>query len=62
MQENNWVIATKKGQGKLPLFHGNGEQVFTIYATEGNYKWCYLLSLKELAQLRTSTFSTWDLI
>ena len=22
-QKNNWVIATKKGKGKLPLFCGN---------------------------------------
>ena len=25
IQENNWVITIKKGKGKLPLFHGNGE-------------------------------------
>ena len=24
MQENNWVITTKMGKGKLSLFHGNG--------------------------------------
>ena len=27
IQDNNWVIATKKGKGKLPLFRGNGERV-----------------------------------
>ena len=32
MQENNWVITTKKGNGKLPLFRGNGGQVIPIYA------------------------------
>ena len=31
IQENNWVITTKKGKGKLPLFCGNGEQVNPIY-------------------------------
>ena len=31
IQENNWVITTKKGKGKLPLFCGNVEQVITIY-------------------------------
>ena len=31
MQENNWVITTKKGKGKLKLFCGNREQVITIY-------------------------------
>ena len=32
IQENNWVITTKKGKGKLPLFRGNGERVNPIYA------------------------------
>ena len=32
-QDNNWVITTKKGKGKLPLFCGNGEQVITIYGS-----------------------------
>ena len=31
MQENNRVITTKKGGGKLPLFCGNGEWVIPIY-------------------------------
>ena len=31
IQEKNWVITTKKGKGKLPLFYGNGEQVIPIY-------------------------------
>ena len=31
MQENNWVITTKKkGKGKLPIFCGNGERVIPI--------------------------------
>ena len=25
IQENNWVITTKKGRGKLPLFWGTRE-------------------------------------
>ena len=32
IQENNLVITTKKGKGKLPLFCGNGERVNPIYA------------------------------
>ena len=31
IQENNWVITTKKGKGKFPLFCGNVEQVIPIY-------------------------------
>ena len=31
VQENNRVITTKKGKGKLPLFLGNGERVIPIY-------------------------------
>ena len=34
IQENNRIITTKKGKGKLPLFNGNGEQVITIYALD----------------------------
>ena len=34
MQDNNRVITTKKGKGKLPIFCGNGEQVITIYAEQ----------------------------
>ena len=30
--ENNCVISTKKGKGKLQIFCGNGEQVIIIYA------------------------------
>ena len=33
IQENNWVITTKKGKGKLLLFHGNGEQVIPFYGS-----------------------------
>ena len=39
IQENNWVITTKKkGRGKLPLFRGNGERVIPIYGS------CYVAS------------------
>ena len=31
IQENNWVITTKKGKGKLPLFSGNVERVSPVY-------------------------------
>ena len=31
IQENNRVITTKKGKGKLPLFCGNGERANPIY-------------------------------
>ena len=31
IQENNRVITTKKGKGKLPLFRGNVERVIPIY-------------------------------
>ena len=31
IQENNRVITTKKGKGKLPLFCGNRERVNPIY-------------------------------
>ena len=30
IQDNNRVITTKKGKGKLPLFFGNGERVNPI--------------------------------
>ena len=33
--ENNWVITTKKGKGKLPLFCGNGERVIPIHGVGG---------------------------
>ena len=32
IQENNSVITTEKGKGKLPLFCGNVEYINTIYA------------------------------
>ena len=32
--EKNWIIATKKGKGKLPIFCGNGERVILIYAVQ----------------------------
>ena len=31
IQDENWAITTKKGNGKLPLFCGNGERVIPIY-------------------------------
>ena len=31
IQENNWVVTTKKGMFKLPIFIGNGEQRIPIY-------------------------------
>ena len=31
IQERYWVIATKKGKGKLPLFWGHLERVIPIY-------------------------------
>ena len=38
IQEKNWVIATKKNKGELPLFCGNVERVITIYGI--NRKLC----------------------
>ena len=32
IHEKNWVITTKKGKGKSPLFCGNVERVIPIYA------------------------------
>ena len=32
IQENNWGITTKKGEGELPLFSGNRERLIPIYA------------------------------
>ena len=31
IQNKNLVVTKKTGKGKLPLFHGNGEQVIPIY-------------------------------
>ena len=33
------VITTKKGNGKLPLFNGNGERLTTLYATQSTQKY-----------------------
>ena len=33
IQKNNWVITTKKGKGKIPLFRDNGERVNPIYGS-----------------------------
>ena len=35
IQENNWVIATKNGKGKVPLFCGNVEWVIPINGQKG---------------------------
>ena len=35
--EKNWVITTKKGKGKLPIFCGNGERVIPIYASQSTF-------------------------
>ena len=40
IQENNWVISTKKGKGKLPLFCGNVERVIPIYGWKGQQILC----------------------
>ena len=32
--DNNRLITTKKGKGKLPLFCGNGERVIAIYGQQ----------------------------
>ena len=48
IQEKNWVITTKKGKGKLPLFCGNGERVIPIYAEEVAAQWQRLISLLQL--------------
>ena len=32
IQDNNWVITTKKDKGKLSIFRGNLERVIPIYA------------------------------
>ena len=35
IQEINWEVTTKKkGKGKLPLFHGNGERLIPIYVAQ----------------------------
>ena len=47
-QEKNWVITTKKGKGKLPLFCGNGERVIPIYAEEVAAQWQRRISLLQL--------------
>ena len=31
VQVNNWVITIQKGEGRLPLFCGNGEWVIPVY-------------------------------
>ena len=34
IQDKNWVITTKNGKGKLPLFCGNAKRVIPIYASK----------------------------
>ena len=31
IQDNNMLITTEKGEGKLPLFYGNGERETPFY-------------------------------
>ena len=38
IQDNKWVITTKKGRGELPLFCGNGEWVIPFYDYGGPCK------------------------
>ena len=33
IQEKEWVITTKKGNGELPLLCGNGDRVIPIYGS-----------------------------
>ena len=50
-QKNNWVIATKKGKGKLPLFCGNRERVIPIYAVYCAPRFHNFLSIHLLSDL-----------
>ena len=50
IQENNWVITTKKGAVKLLLFCGNGERVIPVYALNiGNILGSRLMYLLKLS-------------
>ena len=50
IQENNWVVTTKKGGGELPLFCGNGERVIPVYALNiGNILGSRLMYLLKLS-------------
>ena len=40
IHENNCIISTKKGKGKIPLFCGNGERVSSIYGLR-IYVWIF---------------------
>ena len=40
IHEKNWLITTKKGKGKLPLFCGNGERVINIYSPNKTVQTC----------------------
>ena len=49
IQDNNRVITTKNGKGKLPLFCGNREQVIPIYARkESDNNPGYVVSVDQL--------------
>ena len=45
IQESNWVIITKNGKGKLPLFCGNREQVIKIYDIDHVLGWNFTTQL-----------------
>ena len=42
----NWVIATKKCKGELPLIFGHGERVIYVYASQNSQP--HPLSLSQL--------------
>ena len=53
IQDKNWLITTKKGKGKSPLFCGNGERVMTIYAIHsivqiGHWDICVVLGKNKI--------------
>ena len=51
IQKNNWVVTTKKGKGKLPLFCSDVEWVIPIYASgEGAEEQFLGLSIVEWAK------------
>ena len=50
MQENNWVITTKKGKGKLPIFCGNRERVIPIYGAQRKH--AFWGEIKEMSKTK----------
>ena len=75
IQDNNWIITTKKGKGKLPLFRSNVERVITFYARHTarrmhlvrnrekckmhNIDWC--VGVLQLADIGTKNVSELDI-